>query len=53
MLDLVRLAYMPTVSSVTGIILVSMNYLATLTLSILAIQMIGGNSVLKKIAFGK
>ena len=34
MLDLVRLAYVPTVSSVTGIILVAMNYLATLTLSI-------------------
>lgn len=47
------LAYIPTVSSVTGIILVSMNYLATLTLSILAIQMIGCNPVLKKIAFGK
>ena len=53
MLDLVSLAYMPTVNSVTGIILVLMNYLATLTLSILAIQMMGCNPVLKKIAYGK
>lgn len=52
-LNLVRLAYMPTVSSVKGIILVLMNYMITLALSLFVIQMIGHNSILKKIIFGK
>ena len=53
MLNLVRPTYVPTVNSVMGIILVLMNYLATLALSVFVIQMIGNNSILKRIIFGK